>query len=73
MNAVLKDILERARHWPLDAQQELADIALEMESALSGKPYRASADELRAIDEADQSGVASPEEVAAAFAAFRRR
>jgi len=73
MNASLKEVLERASLWPPEAQKELAEIALEMESVIQGKPYRPSADELQAIDEGDQSGIASPEEVEAAFAAFRRR
>jgi pseudouridine-5'-phosphate glycosidase len=73
MNALLKDVLERAKQWPPEAQKELAEIALEMESIIHGKPYRASAEELQAIDEAERSGVASPAEVEAAFAAFRRK
>jgi hypothetical protein len=34
--------------------------------------YRASDDELKAIDEADKSGVATEREVSEVFAAFRR-
>ena len=72
MNAILQDVLKRAESWPEDAQKELAEIALEIESGL-GDTYHATADELKAIDEADASGVATPEEVEAAFGAFRRK
>ena len=72
MIAKLKDVLERAQTWPEDAQAELAEIALEMEAVLRAGVYRASADELQAIDDAERSGVASDAQVAAAFAAFRR-
>lgn len=67
----LKDVLERVQTWPQDAQEELAEIALEIETAL-GAVYHATADELQAIDEADRSGVATPEDVEAAFKTFRR-
>ena len=70
MQTKLEDVLTRARKWPDQAKQELAEIALEIEASLGGV-YRASPDELRAIDEADASGVASEQEVEAAFAAFR--
>ena len=39
---------------------------------MRGGVYRATPDELQAMDEADRSGVASETEVAAAFASFRR-
>lgn len=39
----------------------------------NARPYRASEDELKAIDEAEASGIASHQEVEAAFAAFRTR
>lgn len=71
MIAKLKDVLERARDWPETAQQELAEIALEIEAGL-GDVCRATPEELRALDEAEQSGIASDEDVAAAFKAFLR-
>jgi hypothetical protein len=71
MISKLKDVLERAREWPEAAQQELADIALELEASLGGV-YRATPEELQALDEAEQSGIASDDEVEAAFKAFRR-
>jgi hypothetical protein len=41
-------------------------------SSRHASEYEATADELEAIDKSDQSGVASEEEVAAAFRTFRR-
>jgi len=66
----LKDVLERAQTWPERAQQQLAEIALEIEAGLGGI-YHATADELKAIDDADRSGVAAEKEVEAAFKTFR--
>jgi hypothetical protein len=72
MMSKLKDVLQRAESWPEEAQQELAEIALEIEAGFRGGVYHATADELQAIDEADRSGVASQEQVEAAFRTFRR-
>jgi hypothetical protein len=63
-------VLEAARSWPEEDQRELAEIAREIEARLTGV-YRAAPKELRAIDEAEQSGIATDEEVEAAFKAFR--
>ena len=48
-------------------------IVRESEAELDSQVYHATPDELRALDEAELSGVASDEEVEAAFRAFRRR
>jgi hypothetical protein len=72
MNSKLKDVLERVQTWPEQAQDELAEIALEIEAGFRGGDYHATADELEAIDEAERSGVATQEEVEAAFRTFRR-
>jgi hypothetical protein len=63
-------VLEAVRSWPEEDQQELAEIAREIEARRTGV-YRATPEELRAIDEAEQSGIATDEEVEAAFKAFR--
>lgn len=63
-------VLESVRSWPEEDQEELAEIAREIEARRTGL-YRATAEELRAIDEADRSGIATEEEVEAAFKAFR--
>jgi hypothetical protein len=67
----LKEVLERVRAWPEADQAELAAYAEDIESRRAGK-YHATADELQALDEAERSGVATDEEVEAAFRTFRR-
>jgi hypothetical protein len=68
----VKAILERVSTWPEDRQQELAEVALEIESGLAGAGYEATEDELAAIDEGLAGEAASEEEVKVAFAVFRR-
>ena len=67
----VKEILERVPSWPQDRQQELAELALEIEAELAGAEYRATADELAAIDEGLAGEAASAEEVEAVFAKRR--
>jgi len=52
MTKALKDVLQTAENWPVEAQNELAQIAREIDAALKGERYHATEDELRAIDEA---------------------
>jgi hypothetical protein len=68
----VKAILERGPAWPADREQELADVALEIDAELAGTGYAASPDELTAIDEGLAREAASEEEVKAAFAVFRK-
>jgi hypothetical protein len=68
----VKTVLERVPTWPEDRQQELAEIALEIEAELAGVEYDATPDELAAIDEGLAGEAASAEEVNAAFALFRK-
>jgi hypothetical protein len=68
---VLKDVIEQAETWPEEDQVELAEYAREIEARRTGV-YHATLEELKAIDEADRSGVASDAEVEAAFRTFRR-
>jgi hypothetical protein len=68
---VLKDVIEQAETWPEEDQVELAEYAREIEARRTGV-YHATLEELKAIDEADCSGVASDTEVEAAFRTFRR-
>jgi hypothetical protein len=67
----VKDILNRVLSWPPEQQEQLAEIALEIEAGL-GATYNATPEELRELDEAESSGIASEEEVEAAFKTFRR-
>jgi hypothetical protein len=70
----LEDVLTRAKSWPETDQEELVEVAREIEARRSGV-YVATPDELAAIDEAlgqvARGEVASEEEVEAAFAKFR--
>jgi hypothetical protein len=68
----VKAVLERISTWPEDRQQELAEVALEIEAELAGTGYPAMPDELAAIDEGLAGEPASDEEVKAAFAQFRK-
>jgi hypothetical protein len=63
-------VLESVRSWPEEDQEELIEIVREIEARRSGV-YHATPDELKAIDEADRSGVATDDEVEAAFRSFR--
>jgi predicted transcriptional regulator len=70
----LKNLLERVRSWPEEAQNELVAVANQIESELQGD-YTATREELQVIDEAmasiDAGEFATDGEVAAAFAKFR--
>jgi predicted transcriptional regulator len=75
MNADVKHTLERVASWPLEDQEELAQVALEIEARRHGV-YHATPAELAAIDEAlaavGRGEIASDEEVEAVFAKYRR-
>jgi hypothetical protein len=68
----VKAVLERVPTWPEDRQEELAELALEIEAELAGAEYNATPDELAAIDEGLAGEAASDEEVRAAFALFSK-
>jgi hypothetical protein len=68
----VKAILERVPTWPEDRQQDLAELALEIEAELAGAGYDATSDELAAIDEGLAGEAASEEEIKAAFLRFRQ-
>jgi hypothetical protein len=74
MTQSVKEILRRVEAWPPEDQEELAEIARDIEARRSGV-YRATPEELDAIDEAlgqvARGEVASKEEIEAAFAKFR--
>jgi predicted transcriptional regulator len=71
MNAKLKNILQRVEAWPQPAQDELMEIALEIEAQLGGT-YEATSEELEAIDrglrDAAEGRFATQEQVEAVFA-----
>ena len=64
--------LERVPTWPEDRQQELAELALEIEAELAGYSYEAAPNELTALDEGLAGETAGEEEIKAAFAMFRQ-
>ena len=75
MTRLMEKALEAVRAWPKDRQDEAAELLLALDQ-LGPAPYRASAEELRAIDEAlEQVGRgerATVDEVEDAFARFRK-
>jgi hypothetical protein len=75
MTKALRDVMTRAEQWPDWAQQDLADLALEIERGVNAGTYRATREELRKIDEAvaavRRGEVASEDEVEAVFAKHR--
>ena len=74
MTTTAKQLLERVASWPDEDIARLEEAAREIEALRSGE-YRATEDELRAIDEAiaelDRGEVASEAQVRAAYAKFR--
>jgi hypothetical protein len=72
MSPAIKELFEQVASWPQEDQEELAELARQIEARRTGV-YRATPEELRALDEAEQSGIASDEEVEAAFRSFRRQ
>jgi predicted transcriptional regulator len=75
MTSKLKDVMERAESWPQEAQDELAEVAREIEAALNGEVYHASPAELAGIDRglkaAQEGRFAIDAEVEAVFAKHR--
>ena len=75
MNADVKNTLDRVANWPEEDQEELAQVALEIEARRHGV-YHATPEELVAIDEAlaaiARGEIASDDEVEAVFAKYRR-
>jgi predicted transcriptional regulator len=73
---VLKEAMQRAESWPQEAQEELAEIALEIDARLKGGTYQATPDELAGIDRglkaAREGRFATDAEVEAVFAKHRR-
>jgi len=55
-------VLEAVRSWPQEDQEELAELAREIEARRTGV-YILSDDERAAIEEAERSGIASEEDV----------
>lgn len=71
----LTEVLERIENWPAQWQDQLAEIALDIDSGLKDGTYQPSPAELEGIDrglrDAEQGRYASEADVEAAFAKFR--
>lgn len=67
----IESVLERVKTWPLARQEDAARALLRMEEQ-GTDVYVLSPEEEAEIDEADASGIASDEEVRAAFARYPR-
>ena len=67
----VQHMLGRVLTWPAEAQEEAIASLRAIEDEWAGGDYHATPEELDAIDDADQSGVASEDEIAAAFESFR--
>lgn len=71
----IKSLLERVQTWPEEAQDELVDVANQIESELHNREYLATQEELRVIDSAmsaiDRGEFATDDEVETVFAKFR--
>jgi len=74
---MLTDVLERVEAWPPDVQNELAEIALELDAGVKDGEYQPTPDELAGIDrglrDAAAKRFADDHQVEAAFAKFRGR
>jgi len=67
----LAKILERVEEWPAEWQEQLADIALDIDAGLKAGVYYPTPEELAGIERGLQSRLATDEEVEQAFAKFR--
>ncbi len=74
---LLNQALERVEDWPAEAQDCLAEIALDIDADLKNAVYEPTDEELQGIDrglrDAKQGRFATDAEVEAVFAKFRRR
>jgi hypothetical protein len=75
MSPKLKDMLRRAETWPEWAQDDLAELAHEIDQEVQAGTYQATREELRKIDEARaavrRGEVAAGADVEAVFAKHR--
>jgi fructose-bisphosphate aldolase class 1 len=71
----LTQALERVETWPAEWQEQLAEIALDIDAGLKDSVYHPTPEELEGIDrglrDAEQGRFATEEEVETAFAKFR--
>jgi hypothetical protein len=69
------EVLERIKAWPPEAQNQLADIALELDAGLSDGDYEPTPEEMAGIERglraAAEGRFATDQQVEAVFAKFR--
>jgi predicted transcriptional regulator len=72
----LADVLQRIEAWPPEAQNELADLVLELDAGVRDSEYEPTPEQLAGIErglrDAAEGRFATPQQVVAAFAKFRR-
>ena len=72
---MLTEVLERVEAWPAHVQDELAEIARELDAGLKGDDYEPTPQELAGIDRGLRAAAAgrfaTDQQVEAAFAKFR--
>jgi hypothetical protein len=70
----LTEVLERIEAWPPEAQDELADFALDLDAAFRSVEYKPTPEEfagiIRGLSDAAEGRFATPQQVEAAFAKF---
>jgi predicted transcriptional regulator len=75
--SLLSKALERVESWPPEAQDELAEVAIDIEAGLAGDDYQPTEDELAGIDRglraAEEGRFATGEEVETTLAKFSPR
>lgn len=75
MSPELQQVFKRAQRWPEEAQEELAEIALEIDASLKSGKYHATPEELAGIDRgmkaAREGRFATNEQIKAVFAKRR--
>jgi predicted transcriptional regulator len=76
MTKIWDELLRRVQSWPQEAQEELAQVALEIEAALKQGAYHPSPRELEGIDrglrDSAEGKFASENDVEAIFEKHRR-
>jgi predicted transcriptional regulator len=74
---LLDQTLERIENWPADAQDQLADMVLDIDAVLKDVVYEPTDTELQGIDrglrDVAEGRFATDADIEAAFAKFRRR
>ena len=72
---MLTEVLERVESWPAHVQDELAEIALELDAGVKETEYQPTPEELAGIDRglraAAEGRFATDQQVEAVFAKFR--